>query len=111
MVNSQRRSSHQHSYLYDGPSDPLLSRIDLDQTISECVGSSYTISHLWYTRNATYQELINATGLKNSVADNVPVINDNNVSSDNDQTNTKQNSDTCKTKKHSKRRKQCKDLN
>ena len=104
--------NHQHSYLYDGLSDPLLSRIDLDQTISECVGSSYTISHLWYTRNeSTYQELINATGLKNSFDDNVPVINDNNVSSDNDQTNTKQNSDMCKNKKHSKRRKQCKDSN
>ncbi len=77
-----------------------------------CWIASYTISHLWYTRNeSTYKELINATGFKNSVADNVPVINDNNVSSYNDQTNTKQNSDTCKTKKHSKRRKQCKDLN
>ena len=74
--------------------------------------SSYTISHLWYTRNeSTYQELIDATGLKNSVADKVPVINDNNVSSDNDQTNMKQNSDTCKHKKHSKKRKQCKDSN
>ena len=67
--------SRQHSYSYDGLSDHLLSRIDLDQTISECVGSSYTISHLWYTRNeSTYQELINATGLQNSVADNVLLI-------------------------------------
>jgi hypothetical protein len=104
--------SRQHSYLYDGLSNPLLSRIDPDQTISECVGSSYTISHLWYTRNeSTYQELINATGLKNSVADNVPVINDNNVSSDNDQTNTTQKSDMCKNTKHSKKRKQGKDSN
>jgi hypothetical protein len=104
--------SCQHSYLYDGLSNPLLRRIDPDQTISECVGSSYTISHLWYTRNeSTYQELINATGLKNSVADNVPVINDNNVSSDNDQTNTTQKSDMCKNTKHSKKRKQCKDSN
>ena len=47
--------------------------------------------------------LINATGSKNSVADNVPVINDNNVSSDNDQTNTTQNSDMFKYKKHSKK--------
>ncbi len=60
------------------------------------------ISHLWYTRNeSTYQELIIATGSKNSVANNVPGINDNKVSSGNDQTNMKQNSDTCKTKKHS----------
>ena len=63
-------------------------------------------SHLWYTRNkSTYQERINATGSKNSVADSVPVIHDNNVSSDNDQTNMKQNSDMCKTKTHSLRRK------
>ena len=104
--------SCQHLYLYDGLSNPLLGRIDLDQTISECVGSSYTISHLWYTRNeSTYQELINGTGLKHSVADNVPVINDNNVSSYNDQTNMTQKSDMCKNKKHSKKRKQCKDSN